>query len=145
MTKEEKQKTFDTLEKWVERCESFYEHFEDVFKERADAILELQARIDSTSGLDEYLFCCGFITVEKYLEVADRLDVVWKKLRKLFEIKQKEKTRFYTVKNNNKSCFDCMYKRSLIASKQDWCLCTGRRINELVGCGLWQKTNSKNS
>ena len=145
MTKEEKQKTVDMLEKWVERCESFYEHFKDVFKERADAILELQARIDSASGLDEYLFCCGFITVEKYLEVSDRLDVIWKKLRKLFKIKQKEKTRFDTVKNSNESCFDCMYKHSLIASKQDWCLCTGRRINELVGCGLWQKTNLKNS
>lgn len=144
MTKAEHERTIEILERWTKNCESFYEHFDDVFKTRADAILELMARIDSVTSINEYLFCYGFISTEKYLEVFDRMDTVFKKLRKLFNIKyktQKEKIKFKTVENGAKSCFDCKHKRSLIGSKQDWCLCTGRRVNELVGCGLWEEIN----
>ena len=74
MTKEEKKRLIDTLDVWVENCECFYNSFKNDFKERPDAVEELEYKIGQIHTINEYLFSARFISVEKYLEVFDRME-----------------------------------------------------------------------
>jgi flagellar biosynthesis/type III secretory pathway chaperone len=74
MTKKEREKLIDTLDVWVKECETFYNSFKDVFSERPDAVEELKCKCGQTNTINEFLFSGKFITMEKYLEVCDRLE-----------------------------------------------------------------------
>ena len=85
MTKAEKKKLVDVIDRWTERAESFYKNFEDVFKERPDAVNELRGRCDNATIVNEYIFECGFIDVDQYLSNYERLEKILNKLDKLLE------------------------------------------------------------
>ena len=74
MTKEEKKRLIDTLDVWVKECETFYKAFEDVFSERPDAIKEFNYRCNQATTISEFLYSGKFISTEKYLEVAEKID-----------------------------------------------------------------------
>ena len=74
MTKTERKTLIETLDVWVENCECFYNSFKNDFKERPDAVEELKYKIGQIHTINEYLFSGKFITTEKYLEVADRME-----------------------------------------------------------------------
>lgn len=74
MTKDEKKRLIDTLDVWVKECETFYKSFEDVFSERPDAVKEFYYRCNQATTISEFLFSGKFISTEKYLEVADKID-----------------------------------------------------------------------
>lgn len=76
MTKEERKKLIDTLDVWVKECETFYEAFKKDFPKRPDAVDELIYRCTQVVAVSEYLFSAQFISTEKYLEVADRLEKI---------------------------------------------------------------------
>ena len=76
MTKEERKKLIDTLDVWVKECETFYEAFKKDFSKRPDAVEELIYRCLQVVAISEYLFEAQFISVEKYLEIADRLEKI---------------------------------------------------------------------
>lgn len=76
MTKEERKKLIDTLDVWVKECETFYEAFKKDFSKRPDAVEELIYRCLQVVAISEYLFSAQFISTEKYLEVADRLEKI---------------------------------------------------------------------
>lgn len=76
MTKEERNKLIDTLDVWVKECEIFYEGFKNDFSKRPDAVEELIYRCLQVVSISEYLFSAQFISIEKYLEVADRLEKI---------------------------------------------------------------------
>ena len=42
MTKDEKKRMIFVLDLWIENCESFYDSFKNDFKNREDAVKELQ-------------------------------------------------------------------------------------------------------
>ena len=74
--------------------------------------------------------------------MADRTDLVWDKLRKLFNLHKKNKDTEADCKpigDNVDSCRECEYDYRLQKRNTDWCLCTGRRVNELIGCALFKK------
>jgi hypothetical protein len=83
MTKAEKKKLVDVIDRWTESAESFYKNFEDVFKERPDAVNQLRERCDNAAIVNEYIFECGFIDVEQYLSNYERIEKTLKKLDKL--------------------------------------------------------------
>ena len=85
MTKAEKKKLVDVIDRWTESAESFYKSFEDVFKERPDAVNQLRERCDNTMTVNEYIFECGFIDVDQYLSNYERLEKILNKLDKLLE------------------------------------------------------------
>lgn len=74
MTKEEKKRLIDTLDVWVENCECFYNSFKNDFDKRPDAVEQLKYRCGQANTINEFLFSGKFITIEKYLEVFDRLE-----------------------------------------------------------------------
>ena len=76
MTKEERKKLIDTLDVWVKECETFYEAFKKDFSKRPDAVEELIYRCLQVVAISEYLFSAQFISTEKYLETADRLEKI---------------------------------------------------------------------
>ena len=76
MTKEERKKLIDTLDVWVNNCEIFYEGFKKDFSKRPDAVEEMIYRCLQVVAISEYLFSAQFIDVEKYLEIADRLEKI---------------------------------------------------------------------
>lgn len=76
MTKEERKKLIDTLDVWVKNCEIFYEGFKKDFSKRPDAVEEFIYRCLQVVSISEYLFSAQFISTEKYLEVADRLEKI---------------------------------------------------------------------
>jgi hypothetical protein len=76
MTQKEYKKLIDTLDVWVKECETFYNSFKDVFKQRADAVEELIYRCLQVVAISEYLFSAQFISTEKYLEIADKLEKI---------------------------------------------------------------------
>lgn len=76
MTKAERTKLIDTLEVWVKECESFYKSFKKDFSKRPDAVEELIYRCLQVVAISEYLYSAQFIDVEKYLEIADRLEKI---------------------------------------------------------------------
>jgi len=76
MTKEERKKLIDTLDVWVKECETFYEAFKKDFSKRPDAVEELIYRCLQVVAISEYLFSAQFISTEKYLEIADRLEKI---------------------------------------------------------------------
>ena len=80
MTKNEKERMIYVLDLWIEKCESFYNSFEDVLDKRPDAVKELEARLDKVYFLNEFLESGRFIETDKYLEVADRYEKVCDKL-----------------------------------------------------------------
>jgi len=86
MTKDEKKRLIDILDLWIESCESFYNTFKNDFIKRPDAVNELKARCDKVYFINEFLEEGGFISTDKYLEVADRYEKVLDNLYK--EIKQ---------------------------------------------------------
>lgn len=85
MTKAEKKKLVDVIDLWTESAESFYKNFEDVFKERPDAVNELRERCDNAMTVNEYIFECGFIDVDQYISNYERLEKILNKLDKLLE------------------------------------------------------------
>ena len=76
MTRAERKKLIDTIDVWVKECEVFYNSFKDVFNERPDAVEEMIYRCLQVVAISEYLFSAQFISTEKYLEVADRLEKI---------------------------------------------------------------------
>lgn len=74
MTREERKKLIDTLDVWVKECETFYKAFEDVFLERPDAVKEFEYRCNQVTTISEFLYSGKFISTEKYLEVAEKID-----------------------------------------------------------------------
>lgn len=76
MTQAEYTKLIDTLEVWVKECETFYKAFEKDFSKRPDAFEELIYRCLQVVAISEYLFSAQFISTEKYLEIADRLEKI---------------------------------------------------------------------
>lgn len=76
MTRDERKKLIDTLDVWVKECETFYNAFEKDFSKRPDAVEELIYRCLQVVAISEYLFSAQFISTEKYLEVADRLEKI---------------------------------------------------------------------
>ena len=94
MTKAEKKKLIETVDVWVKECETFYNSFKDVFHERPDAVVEFNYRVLQVVAITEFLFSAQFISVDKYLEVMDKIEKVElnKKLRQQFveTLKQKE-------------------------------------------------------
>ena len=76
MTKEERKKLINTLDVWVKECETFYEVIKKDFSKRPDAVEVLIYRCLQVVSISEYLFEAQFISTEKYLEVADRLEKI---------------------------------------------------------------------
>lgn len=76
MTRAEYTKLNDTLEVWVKECETFYKAFEKDFSKRPDAVEEMIYRCLQVVAISEYLFSAQFISTEKYLETADRLEKI---------------------------------------------------------------------
>ena len=76
MTRAERKKLIDTLDVWVKECETFYKAFEKDFSKRPDAVEELIYRCLQVVAISEYLFSAQFISTEKYLEIADRLEKI---------------------------------------------------------------------
>ena len=76
MTRAERKKLIDTLDVWVKECETFYKAFEKDFSKRPDAVEEMIYRCLQVVAISEYLFSAQFISTEKYLEVADRLEKI---------------------------------------------------------------------
>ena len=76
MTNKEYTKLNDTLDVWVKECETFYKAFEKDFSKRPDAVEELIYRCLQVVAISEYLFSAQFISTEKYLEIADRLEKI---------------------------------------------------------------------
>ena len=74
MTKDEKKRMIFVLDLWIENCESFYDSFKNDFKNREDAVKELECRLDRVHFLNEFLEEGKFITTDKYLEIADRYE-----------------------------------------------------------------------
>ena len=74
MTKDEKKRMIFVLDLWIESCESFYDSFKNDFKNREDAVKELECRLDKVHFLNEFLEEGKFITTDKYLEIADRYE-----------------------------------------------------------------------
>ena len=74
MTKDEKKRMIFVLDLWIESCESFYDSFKNDFKNRKDAVKELECRLDRVHFLNEFLEEGKFITTDKYLEIADRYE-----------------------------------------------------------------------
>ena len=90
MTKYEKKRLVDVLDLWIENCESFYNAFKNDFVKRPDAVNELNARCDKVHFMNEFLEECGFISIDKYLEVADRYEKVLTGLDKALKTKENE-------------------------------------------------------
>ena len=94
MIKADKEKLIIAVDVWVRECEIFYNSFKDDFHERPDAVVEFNYRILQVVAITEYLFSAQFISVDKYLEVMDRIEKIElnKKLRQQFVeiLKQKE-------------------------------------------------------
>ena len=88
MTKAEKKRLVDILDLWIESCERFYNVFKNDFVKRPDAVNELKARCDKVYFINEFLEEGGFITIDKYLEIAERYEKVCDNLAK--EIKENE-------------------------------------------------------
>ena len=74
MRKSKMKRLIDTLDVWVKKCEIFYKAFEDVFFERPDAVKEFEYRCNQITTISEFLYSGKFISTEKYLEVADKID-----------------------------------------------------------------------
>lgn len=74
MTKDEKKRMIFVLDLWIESCENFYDSFKNDFKNRKDAVKELECRLDRVHFLNEFLEEGKFITTDKYLEIADRYE-----------------------------------------------------------------------
>ena len=74
MTKDEKKRMIFVLDLWIKSCESFYDSFKNDFKNREDAVKELECRLDRVHFLNEFLEEGKFITTDKYLEIADRYE-----------------------------------------------------------------------
>lgn len=74
MTKDEKKRIIFVLDLWIENCESFYDSFKNNFKNKEDAVKELECRLDRVLFLNEFLEEGKFITTDKYLEIADRYE-----------------------------------------------------------------------
>lgn len=86
MTRAEKKKLIDVIDSWVQGCENFYSTFEKELPQRIDAQKELECRIDRATFLCEFLDCCNFISDDKYLELSDKLECVFNKLKKVREL-----------------------------------------------------------
>ena len=82
MTKQEKKRLIEVLDLWIERCESFYNTFENEFAQRQDCVNELQTRCDKVCFLNEFLEEGKFISKEKYLEIYDRYEKILDDLKK---------------------------------------------------------------
>lgn len=76
MTKAEKKRLVDVLDLWIENCESFYKGFKKDFSKRPDAVKELEVRLDRVHFINEFLYESSFISTDKYLEIADRYEIV---------------------------------------------------------------------
>lgn len=74
MTKAERKRLIETLDVWVKECVTFYNAFKDDFAERPDAVEEYNYRCLQVIVISEFLFSGQFITIEKYLEIADVLE-----------------------------------------------------------------------
>jgi Fe-S oxidoreductase len=82
MNKSERKRLIDVLDLWIASCESFYDTFKKDFPIRPDAVNELKARCDKVYFINEFLEEGGFITIDKYLEIADRYEKVLNNLYK---------------------------------------------------------------
>lgn len=82
MTKKEKKKLIEILDLWIASCESFFDTFKGDFVKRPDAVKELEARCERVNFINEFLEEGGFISIDKYLEIADRYEKVLISLEK---------------------------------------------------------------
>lgn len=90
MTKAEKKRLVDVLDLWIESCERFYNTFTNDFDKRKDAEKELEVRLDRVHFINEFLYEGGFISTDKYLEVADRYEKVLDGLDEALKTKESE-------------------------------------------------------
>lgn len=49
------------------------------------------------------------------------------------------KVKLRPISENQRSCLECYYGSQLLGGSPAWCLHTGNKIHELVGCELWRK------
>ena len=90
MTKAEKKRLVDILDLWIESCERFYNVFKNDFVKRPDAVNELKARCDKVYFINEFLEEGCFISIDKYLEIADRYEKVLIGLEEALKTKEIE-------------------------------------------------------
>ena len=88
MTKAEKKRLIDILDLWIESCERFYNTFKNDFVKRPDAVNELKVRCNKVCFMNEFLEESRFISMDKYLEVADRYEKVLDKLDETLKTKE---------------------------------------------------------
>lgn len=86
MTKAEKKKLIDVIDRWVQNCESFFITFEKELPKRTDLQKELECRIDRATFLCEFLDSCNFISDDKFLELFDKLECAYNKLKVIKEL-----------------------------------------------------------
>jgi hypothetical protein len=55
-----------------------------------------------------------------------------------------DKVKLRPISENQRSCLECYYGSQLLGGYPAWCLHTGNKINELVGCELWKKNTGRN-
>ena len=79
--KAEKKRLIDILDLWIESCERFYDTFKNDFVKRLDAVKELKVRCDKVHFMNKFLQETHVISTDKYLEIADRHEKVFEKLR----------------------------------------------------------------
>ena len=54
-------------------------------------------------------------------------------------MKEDEKIKLRPISVSQRSCLECYYGSQLLGGSPAWCLHTGNKIHELVGCELWRK------
>lgn len=65
---------------------------------------------------------------------------MYKQFKKEFEKElQIDKAKLRPISESQRSCLECYYGSQLLGGSPAWCLHTGNKIHELVGCELWRK------
>ena len=49
-----------------------------------------------------------------------------------------EQIKLKPISDTQRSCLECYYGSQLLGGYPAWCLHTGNKIHELVGCELWK-------